>query len=131
MELKQVPRQPGVRVIYFMLLLKEHQQICAALLGDSGDRCPALECKNPLQPVGHCCTICGECRVRLIGCLASLLFVIPAASAPGLEWWCSALGEGRPWLALYPTAVLAAGLRDGKVGETERDMETCVHQFRA
>ncbi|XP_067411123.1 protein amnionless isoform X2 [Emydura macquarii macquarii] len=37
----------------------EHRQICAALLGDSGTRCPALVCKGPLQLVGHCCEICG------------------------------------------------------------------------
>ncbi|EMP32884.1 Protein amnionless [Chelonia mydas] len=37
----------------------KHRQICAALLGDSGTRCPALACKDPFQPVGHCCEICG------------------------------------------------------------------------
>uniref|UniRef100_A0A452HC16 Protein amnionless n=1 Tax=Gopherus agassizii TaxID=38772 RepID=A0A452HC16_9SAUR len=38
----------------------EHRQICAALLGYSGTRCPVLVCKDPFQPVGHCCEICGE-----------------------------------------------------------------------
>ncbi|XP_050811970.1 protein amnionless [Gopherus flavomarginatus] len=37
----------------------EHRQICAALLGYSGTRCPVLVCKDPFQPVGHCCEICG------------------------------------------------------------------------
>ncbi|XP_038262764.1 protein amnionless [Dermochelys coriacea] len=37
----------------------EHQKICAALLRDSGTRCKALACKDPFQPVGHCCEICG------------------------------------------------------------------------
>ncbi|CAM2116300.1 protein amnionless isoform X1 [Caretta caretta] len=37
----------------------KHRQICAALLGDSRTRCPALACKDPFQPVGHCCEICG------------------------------------------------------------------------
>ncbi|XP_048710994.1 protein amnionless isoform X2 [Caretta caretta] len=38
---------------------QKHRQICAALLGDSRTRCPALACKDPFQPVGHCCEICG------------------------------------------------------------------------
>ncbi|NXP07316.1 AMNLS protein, partial [Thinocorus orbignyianus] len=30
-------------------------RICAALAG----QCPALTCQNPLQPLGHCCEVCG------------------------------------------------------------------------
>ncbi|XP_074852567.1 protein amnionless isoform X3 [Carettochelys insculpta] len=37
----------------------EHERICATLLRDSGSQCPALACKDPFQPVGHCCEICG------------------------------------------------------------------------
>ncbi|XP_006120035.2 protein amnionless isoform X1 [Pelodiscus sinensis] len=37
----------------------EHGQICAALFGDNGTQCPALVCKDPFQPIGHCCEICG------------------------------------------------------------------------
>uniref|UniRef100_A0A8C0IW07 Protein amnionless n=1 Tax=Chelonoidis abingdonii TaxID=106734 RepID=A0A8C0IW07_CHEAB len=46
----------------------EHRQICAALLGYSGARCPVLVCKDPFQPVGHCCEICGECRMGIYSC---------------------------------------------------------------
>ncbi|XP_075782634.1 protein amnionless isoform X3 [Pelodiscus sinensis] len=38
----------------------EHGQICAALFGDNGTQCPALVCKDPFQPIGHCCEICGD-----------------------------------------------------------------------
>ncbi|XP_074852565.1 protein amnionless isoform X2 [Carettochelys insculpta] len=38
---------------------QEHERICATLLRDSGSQCPALACKDPFQPVGHCCEICG------------------------------------------------------------------------
>uniref|UniRef100_A0A8C3JYR3 Protein amnionless n=1 Tax=Calidris pygmaea TaxID=425635 RepID=A0A8C3JYR3_9CHAR len=31
-------------------------RICAAL----GRQCPALTCRTPLQPLGHCCEVCGE-----------------------------------------------------------------------
>ncbi|NXJ74621.1 AMNLS protein, partial [Trogon melanurus] len=34
-------------------------RICAALLGASGRQCPALVCRSPLQPLGHCCGVCG------------------------------------------------------------------------
>ncbi|NWW92111.1 AMNLS protein, partial [Rhynochetos jubatus] len=34
-------------------------RICAALLGTSGRQCPAPACRSPLQPLGHCCGICG------------------------------------------------------------------------
>ncbi|KAM6394081.1 protein amnionless [Pluvialis apricaria] len=34
-------------------------RICAALLGASGRRCPAVTCRSPLQPLGHCCEVCG------------------------------------------------------------------------
>ncbi|NXJ65859.1 AMNLS protein, partial [Rostratula benghalensis] len=30
-------------------------RICAAL----GGQCPTLRCQNPLQPLGHCCKVCG------------------------------------------------------------------------
>ncbi|PKU37259.1 protein amnionless [Limosa lapponica baueri] len=30
-------------------------RICAAL----GRQCPALTCRSPLQPLGHCCEVCG------------------------------------------------------------------------
>ncbi|NXK29453.1 AMNLS protein, partial [Arenaria interpres] len=30
-------------------------RICAAL----GKQCPALTCRTPLQPLGHCCEVCG------------------------------------------------------------------------
>ncbi|XP_053139586.1 protein amnionless isoform X2 [Hemicordylus capensis] len=36
-----------------------HHRICAALLQNSGNRCPVPLCKDPLMPVGHCCGICG------------------------------------------------------------------------
>ncbi|NXJ94588.1 AMNLS protein, partial [Corythaixoides concolor] len=34
-------------------------RICSALLGASGRQCPALTCQSPLQPLGHCCGVCG------------------------------------------------------------------------
>ncbi|XP_009998101.1 PREDICTED: protein amnionless [Chaetura pelagica] len=34
-------------------------RICAALLRARGRQCPAPACQNPLQPLGHCCGICG------------------------------------------------------------------------
>ncbi|XP_062974562.1 protein amnionless [Elgaria multicarinata webbii] len=34
-------------------------RICAALLQNSGNQCPAAVCKDPLKPIGHCCEICG------------------------------------------------------------------------
>ncbi|NXT19175.1 AMNLS protein, partial [Syrrhaptes paradoxus] len=34
-------------------------RICAALLRASGRQCPALTCQSPLQPLGHCCEVCG------------------------------------------------------------------------
>ncbi|NXG11071.1 AMNLS protein, partial [Sakesphorus luctuosus] len=34
-------------------------RICAALLRASGKRCPAPVCQSPLQPLGHCCGVCG------------------------------------------------------------------------
>ncbi|KAM4690538.1 protein amnionless [Rhinophrynus dorsalis] len=35
------------------------QEICSVLLEHSGNTCPDVECANPLQPIGHCCRICG------------------------------------------------------------------------
>ncbi|XP_054826155.1 protein amnionless [Eublepharis macularius] len=37
----------------------EHQRICAALLQNSEGQCAVPTCQNPLEPVGHCCEICG------------------------------------------------------------------------
>ncbi|NXG17948.1 AMNLS protein, partial [Grallaria varia] len=34
-------------------------RICAALLRASGRRCPVPVCQSPLQPLGHCCGVCG------------------------------------------------------------------------
>ncbi|NXS49898.1 AMNLS protein, partial [Balaeniceps rex] len=34
-------------------------RICMALLGASGRQCPAPACQSPLQPLGHCCKVCG------------------------------------------------------------------------
>ncbi|NXR01846.1 AMNLS protein, partial [Sagittarius serpentarius] len=34
-------------------------RICAALLGAPGRQCPAPACQSPLQPLGHCCRVCG------------------------------------------------------------------------
>ncbi|XP_026705760.1 protein amnionless [Athene cunicularia] len=34
-------------------------RICAALLEASGRQCPAPACQSPLQPLGHCCGVCG------------------------------------------------------------------------
>ncbi|NXN91333.1 AMNLS protein, partial [Rhinopomastus cyanomelas] len=34
-------------------------RICTALLKASGGQCPAPSCQSPLQPLGHCCRICG------------------------------------------------------------------------
>ncbi|NWV18899.1 AMNLS protein, partial [Origma solitaria] len=34
-------------------------RICAALLGASGRQCPEPACQSPLQPLGHCCGVCG------------------------------------------------------------------------
>ncbi|NXS70103.1 AMNLS protein, partial [Pandion haliaetus] len=34
-------------------------RICEALLGASGRQCPAPACQSPLQPLGHCCGVCG------------------------------------------------------------------------
>uniref|UniRef100_A0A8C0BD53 Protein amnionless n=1 Tax=Buteo japonicus TaxID=224669 RepID=A0A8C0BD53_9AVES len=38
-------------------------RICAALLGVSGRQCPAPACQSPLQPLGHCCGVCGDAAV--------------------------------------------------------------------
>nr|XP_010309655.1 PREDICTED: protein amnionless [Balearica regulorum gibbericeps] len=35
------------------------RRICAALLGASEGQCPAPACRSPLQPLGHCCGVCG------------------------------------------------------------------------
>ncbi|KFP86756.1 Protein amnionless, partial [Apaloderma vittatum] len=37
----------------------DSHRICAALLGASGRQCPAPACQSPLQPLGHCCGVCG------------------------------------------------------------------------
>ncbi|XP_009889358.1 PREDICTED: protein amnionless [Charadrius vociferus] len=37
----------------------DSHRICAALLEASGKQCPALTCRSPLQPLGHCCKVCG------------------------------------------------------------------------
>ncbi|XP_032837603.2 protein amnionless [Tyto alba] len=37
----------------------DHHRICAALLRASGRQCPAPACQSPLQPLGHCCGVCG------------------------------------------------------------------------
>ncbi|NXU86843.1 AMNLS protein, partial [Xiphorhynchus elegans] len=34
-------------------------RICAALLRASGRQCPEPVCQSPLQPLGHCCGVCG------------------------------------------------------------------------
>ncbi|NXN50164.1 AMNLS protein, partial [Rynchops niger] len=34
-------------------------RICTALFRASGRQCPAVTCRNPLQPLGHCCQVCG------------------------------------------------------------------------
>ncbi|XP_039568636.1 protein amnionless isoform X1 [Passer montanus] len=34
-------------------------RICAALLRASGSQCPEPACQSPLQPLGHCCGVCG------------------------------------------------------------------------
>ncbi|NXC15638.1 AMNLS protein, partial [Corythaeola cristata] len=34
-------------------------RICSALLRAPGRQCPALMCQSPLQPLGHCCGVCG------------------------------------------------------------------------
>ncbi|XP_071415487.1 protein amnionless isoform X2 [Pithys albifrons albifrons] len=34
-------------------------RICAALFRALGRRCPAPVCQSPLQPLGHCCGVCG------------------------------------------------------------------------
>ncbi|XP_021258996.1 protein amnionless [Numida meleagris] len=36
---------------------QDGDRICASLLGAEG--CPALACHSPLQPLGHCCGVCG------------------------------------------------------------------------
>ncbi|NXC43187.1 AMNLS protein, partial [Penelope pileata] len=35
----------------------DRHRICASLLRAEG--CPALPCQSPLQPLGHCCGVCG------------------------------------------------------------------------
>ncbi|XP_073494478.1 protein amnionless [Phyllobates terribilis] len=35
------------------------QEICSARLQYTGGKCPEATCAAPLQPVGHCCGICG------------------------------------------------------------------------
>eukprot|EP00079_Xenopus_tropicalis_P011783 XP_002938043.1 PREDICTED: protein amnionless [Xenopus tropicalis] len=35
------------------------REICSNLLRHHGNKCPEVTCANPLQPVGHCCEICG------------------------------------------------------------------------
>ncbi|NXE82627.1 AMNLS protein, partial [Cochlearius cochlearius] len=34
-------------------------RICTALLRAPGRQCPAPACQSPLQPLGHCCRVCG------------------------------------------------------------------------
>ncbi|NP_001086069.2 amnion associated transmembrane protein L homeolog precursor [Xenopus laevis] len=34
-------------------------EICSSLLRHYNNKCPEVPCTNPLQPVGHCCEICG------------------------------------------------------------------------
>uniref|UniRef100_A0A8C3QBW8 Protein amnionless n=1 Tax=Geospiza parvula TaxID=87175 RepID=A0A8C3QBW8_GEOPR len=34
-------------------------RICAALLRAPGRQCPEPACQSPLQPLGHCCGVCG------------------------------------------------------------------------
>ncbi|NXS52215.1 AMNLS protein, partial [Brachypteracias leptosomus] len=34
-------------------------RICAALFRASGKQCPVPACQSPLQPLGHCCRVCG------------------------------------------------------------------------
>ncbi|NXV16089.1 AMNLS protein, partial [Cepphus grylle] len=34
-------------------------RICAALRGAPGRQCPVVTCRSPLQPLGHCCQVCG------------------------------------------------------------------------
>ncbi|KYO45393.1 protein amnionless [Alligator mississippiensis] len=106
---------------------EEHQQICAALLGDSGDRCPALECKNPLQPVGHCCTICGatisleytpqfdigQYRNRLLHAFLTL------PKYAGVQMAISKVQKGQSFLGLVPRGsvpVIQIVLIDDKAG---------------
>ncbi|NXK48176.1 AMNLS protein, partial [Chauna torquata] len=36
---------------------QDGHRICASLLGAAG--CPAPACQSPLQPLGHCCGVCG------------------------------------------------------------------------
>ncbi|NXO55703.1 AMNLS protein, partial [Aramus guarauna] len=35
------------------------RRICAALLRASEGQCPVPACRSPLQPLGHCCGVCG------------------------------------------------------------------------
>ncbi|NWI23756.1 AMNLS protein, partial [Sula dactylatra] len=37
----------------------DSHRICTALLEASGRQCPVPACQNPLQPLGHCCRVCG------------------------------------------------------------------------
>ncbi|XP_009502845.1 protein amnionless isoform X1 [Phalacrocorax carbo] len=37
----------------------DSHRICTALLEASGRQCPVPMCQNPLQPLGHCCRVCG------------------------------------------------------------------------
>ncbi|NXG80447.1 AMNLS protein, partial [Baryphthengus martii] len=37
----------------------DSHRICAALLRASGGKCPVPACRSPLQPLGHCCGVCG------------------------------------------------------------------------
>uniref|UniRef100_A0A663M1A9 Protein amnionless n=1 Tax=Athene cunicularia TaxID=194338 RepID=A0A663M1A9_ATHCN len=55
-------------------------RICAALLEASGRQCPAPACQSPLQPLGHCCGVCGEWG----GTGLFLLPAMPAAPTPFL-----------------------------------------------
>ncbi|KAM4899226.1 protein amnionless [Sylvia borin] len=38
---------------------RDGPRICAALLRASGRQCPEPACQSPLQPLGHCCGVCG------------------------------------------------------------------------
>ncbi|NXC72066.1 AMNLS protein, partial [Anhinga anhinga] len=37
----------------------DSHRICTALLEASGRQCPVPACQNPLQPLSHCCRVCG------------------------------------------------------------------------
>ncbi|XP_074005837.1 protein amnionless [Numenius arquata] len=98
-------------------------RICAAL----GRQCPALTCRSPLQPLGHCCEVCGatinldftpefdlqKYRDRLVQALLS------QPKYAGVRMAISKVHKARTFLGIIPqssTPLIQIVLIDDEVG---------------